>query len=65
MDAETEPKCEDGDSASDTRASDTREETWRVETTPAIHSTSPRRGLEHAQRKAKAFFPGRTPGVKK
>ena len=22
---------------------------WRVETTPAIHSTSPRRGLEHAQ----------------
>ena len=25
---------------------------WRVQTTPAIHSTSPRRGLEHAQRKA-------------
>ena len=30
---------------------------WRVETTPAIHSTSPRRGLEHAQRKARRIPP--------
>ena len=28
---------------------------WRVQTTPAIHSTSPRLGLEHAQRKASFF----------